>query len=150
MCIATLRFSAALALLLGLSACAGNATAPEGTTDPLAGTRWQLDSIDYMDDTSFTPDGSAKYTLEFDATGMVGMQADCNRLRGSYAYNAPSGLEFGALLSTRAACPPGSLYHRVVKDMPFVRSFVIKNGRLHLALMADGGIYNYSPMPSGQ
>ena len=50
-------------------------------------------------------------------------------------------------MSTRAACPPGSLYNRVVKDMPFVRSFVIKDGGLHLALMADGGIYNYSPMP---
>ena len=145
--IATLRFSAALALLLGLSACAGTATAPKNTTDPLVGTRWQLDSIEYMDGTTVAPDGSAKYTLEFDAAGMVGMQADCNRLRGSYTYTAPSGLEFGALLSTRAACPPESLYNRMVKDMPFVRSFVIKDGRLHLALMADGGIYNYSPMP---
>ena len=133
--------------LLVLAACAGTSAAPKGTTDPLAGTRWQLDSIDYMDDTTFRPDDSAKYTLEFDSEGMVGMQADCNRLRGGYTYTAPSGLEFGALMSTRAACPPGSLYNRMVKDMPFVRSFVIKDGRLHLALMADGGIYNYSPMP---
>jgi para-nitrobenzyl esterase len=133
--------------LLVLAACAGTSAAPKGAADPLAGSRWQLDSIEYMDDTTFRPDDSAKYTLEFDAAGMVGMQADCNRLRGSYAYTAPSGLEFGALMSTRAACPPESLYNRVVKDMPFVRSFVIKDGRLHLALMADGGIYNYSPMP---
>jgi para-nitrobenzyl esterase len=136
--------------LLALNACAGTATMPKTAVDPLAGTRWQLDSIEYMDDTTFRPDDSAKYTLEFDAAGMVGMQADCNRLRGSYTYTAPSGLEFGALISTRAACPPGSLYNRVVKDMPFVRSFVVIDGRLHLALMADGGIYNYSPMPSGQ
>jgi para-nitrobenzyl esterase len=142
-----LHFSAAIALLLGLSACAGTAEAPKAAADPLAGTRWQLDNIEYMDDTSFSPDDSAAYTLEFDRAGMVGMQVDCNRLRGSYAYTTPSGLEFGALLSTRAACPPGSLYNRVVKDMPFVRSFVIKDGRLHLALMADGGIYSYSPMP---
>lgn len=133
--------------LLALSACAGTATAPKGTADPLAGTRWQLDSIDYMDDNTVTPDDSAKYTLEFDSAGMVSMKADCNRLRGAYTYLAPSGLEFGALMSTRAACPPESLYNRVVKDMPFVRSFMIKDGRLHLALMADGGIYNYSPMP---
>jgi para-nitrobenzyl esterase len=145
--IASLRFLAASALMLGLSACAGTATAPTSTADPLAGTRWQLDSIDYMDDTTVKPDNSAKYTLEFDDEGMVGMQTDCNRLRGAYTYTTPSGLEFGALMSTRAACPPGSLYNRVIKDMPFVRSFVIKDGRLHLALMADGGIYNYSPMP---
>jgi hypothetical protein len=31
--------------------------------------------------------------------------------------------------------------------MPFVRSFVIKDGNLHLALMADGGIYQFSPLP---
>ena len=140
------KFFFASALLV-LAACAGSSMAPKGAADPLAGTRWQLDSIDYMDDTTFSPDDSAKYTLEFDAAGMVGLQADCNRLRGGYTYTAPSGLEFGALMSTRAACPPGSLYNRMVKDMPFVRSFVIKDGRLHLALMADGGIYNYSPMP---
>ena len=140
------KFFFASALLV-LAACAGSSMAPKGAADPLAGTSWQLDSIEYMDDTTFSPDDSAKYTLEFDAEGMVGMQADCNRLRGGYTYTAPSGLEFGALMSTRAACPPGSLYNRMVKDMPFVRSFVIKDGRLHLALMADGGIYNYSPMP---
>ena len=98
--IASLRFLAASALMLGLSACAGTATAPKNTTNPLAGTRWQLDSIEYMDGTTVAPDGSAKYTLEFDAAGMVGMQADCNRLRGGYTYTAPSGLEFGALMST--------------------------------------------------
>jgi para-nitrobenzyl esterase len=145
--IATLRFFAALALLLGLSACASSTLVTKLEADPLAGTRWQLDSIEYMDDSTFSPDDSAKYTLEFDDAGMVDMQVDCNRLRGSYAYTVPSGLEFGAMLSTQAACPPESLYNRVVKDMPFVRSFVIKDGRLHLALMADGGIYNYSPMP---
>jgi para-nitrobenzyl esterase len=133
--------------LLALAACTSTGNPPAKTPDALAGTRWQLDSIDYMDDTTVKPDDSTKYTLEFDTAGMVGMQADCNRLRGTYTVLAPSGLEFGPLMSTRAACPPDSLYNRVVKDMPFVRSFVIKDGRLHLALMADGGIYNYSPMP---
>lgn len=135
-----------LAGLLALAACAGTSARPE-PSDPLAGTRWQLDSIEYMDDTTVTPDDRTKYTLSFDNAGMAGMKADCNNLRGSYAFTAPSGLEFGELLSTRAMCPPGSLYERIVKDMPLVRSFVIKDGRLHLALMADGGIYTFSPMP---
>jgi para-nitrobenzyl esterase len=132
--------------LFSLVACAGTSARPE-PSNPLAGTSWQLDSIEYMDDTTITPDDRSKYTLKFDDAGMAVMKADCNNLRGGYTFTEPSGLKFGDLMSTRAMCPPGSLYDRVVKDMPFVRSFVIKDGRLHLALMADGGIYNYSPMP---
>ncbi|HWS40375.1 MAG TPA: META domain-containing protein [Arenimonas sp.] len=144
---AILHFISAFTLVIGLVACAGSATTPSAIADPLANTQWQLDSIDYMDDTTVKPDDGTKYTLEFDATGMVSMQVDCNRLRGAYKFDQPSGLEFGELMSTRAACPPESLYNRVSNDMSYVRSFVIKDGRLHLALMADGGIYNYSPMP---
>jgi len=29
----------------------------------------------------------------------------------------------------------------------FIRSYVIKDGRLFLALMADGGIYEFEPLP---
>ena len=31
----------------------------------------------------------------------------------------------------------------MVKQWPFVRSYVIKNGHLFLSLMADGGIYEF-------
>ena len=47
---------------------------------------------------------------------------------------------------TRAMCPPGSLHDRVVKDMEYVRSYVMKDGHLFLSLMADGGIYELEPM----
>ena len=49
------------------------------------------------------------------------------------------------LRSTLAFCGEGSLYDRIHKDMPYVRSFVLKDGELYLALMADGGIYRFSP-----
>jgi len=42
-------------------------------------------------------------------------------------------------------CPPGSLHDHIVKQLPFVRSFVIKDGRLFLSLMADGGTYEFEP-----
>jgi para-nitrobenzyl esterase len=42
-------------------------------------------------------------------------------------------------------CPPGSLYDRIVKDWELVRSYTIKDGHLFLALMADGGIYEFEP-----
>jgi len=32
-----------------------------------------------------------------------------------------------------------------IKRWPFVRSYVLKDGRLYLSLMADGGIYEFEP-----
>jgi para-nitrobenzyl esterase len=44
-------------------------------------------------------------------------------------------------------CPPGSFHDRLVKDWEFVRSYIIKDGHLFLSLMADGGIYEFEPIP---
>lgn len=137
-----------LALALSLfGGCAGTPETAEPVPDPLAGTQWQLVEIQYMDDTVLKPDAVGKYTLRFGSDGSVSMKADCNMLGGSYTYSSPSGLEFGPLRSSMAFCGEKSLYNRFSKEMPFVRSFVIKDGNLHLALMADGGIYQFSPLP---
>ena len=137
-----------LALVLPvLGACAGTPEATVPVEDPLKGTQWQLVDIQYMDDTVLKPDAAGKYALRFDNDGSVSIKADCNMLGGSYTYTSPSGLEFGPLRSTMAFCGEKSLYNRFTKDMPFVRSFVIKDGNLHLALMADGGIYQFSRLP---
>jgi len=130
-----------------LTACAGTMESTEPTPDRLAGTQWQLVDIQYMDDTVLKPDAAGKYALRFDNNGSISIKADCNMLGGSYTYTSPSGLEFGPLRSTMAFCGEKSLYSRFTKDMPFARSFVIKDGNLHLALMADGGIYQFSPLP---
>ena len=130
-----------------MSACAGTPETTPPVADPLKETQWQLVDIQYMDDTVLKPDVAGKYALRFDNDGSVSIKADCNMLGGSYTYTSPSGLEFGPLRSTMAFCGEKSLYNRFTKDMPFVRSFVIKDGNLHLALMADGGIYQFSPLP---
>ena len=44
---------------------------------------------------------------------------------------------------TRAMCPPGSLHDHMIKQLPYVRSYVLKDGRLFLSLMADGGIFEF-------
>lgn len=44
-------------------------------------------------------------------------------------------------------CPPQSLHDRIVKHLPLVRSYLIKDGHLFLSLMADGGIYEFEPAP---
>ena len=100
-----------------------------------------------MDDKRVKPDDKSKYTLTFDATN-VSVRFDCNRGRGSWKSSGGGQLEFGPLALTRAMCPPGSLHDRLVKDWGYVRSYVLKDGHLFLALMADGGIYEFEPMPS--
>jgi para-nitrobenzyl esterase len=47
---------------------------------------------------------------------------------------------------TRAMCPPGSLHDHLVRQWPYVRSYVIKGGHLYLSLIADGGIYEFEPV----
>jgi para-nitrobenzyl esterase len=136
-----------MTIALAFVACASPAADSATATSPLANTRWQLIEIQSMDDTTLRPDDSGKYMLAFDDKGSVDLKADCNRMGGSYTFTPPSGLAFGPMRSTRAACPPGSLYDRISRDIPYVRSFLLKQGHLYLSLMADGGIYHFSPLP---
>jgi para-nitrobenzyl esterase len=99
------------------------------------------------DGTVLTPDDKSKYTLAFGADGLLSARIDCNRGRGGWKSPEKSRLELGPMAVTRAACPPGSLHDRIVKDLPYVRSYVLKDGRLHLSLMADGGTYEFEPAP---
>jgi para-nitrobenzyl esterase len=134
-----------LAALLGLAACSASAqTAPSATPD-LGGTSWQLVRFQGGDGQVLAPDDRAKYTLRFETDGRLSARIDCNRGAGSWRAPGPGRLELGVLALTRAQCPPGSLHDRVVRDLAFVRSYVIKDGHLFLSLQADAGIYEYEP-----
>lgn len=104
------------------------------------------------------PAAPGLYTLGFEAGGRAVLRLDCNRGQstwqatpspGSSAQRPSGSLQFGPLASTRAACPPGSRAPRLVREWPAVRSYVIEGGRLHLALMADGGIQTWRPLAPG-
>ena len=112
----------------------------------LAGTAWQLVKFDGSDGTTLTPDDRAKYTVEFVAGGQLAVRIDCNRGRGTWTSTGPSQVQFGPLALTRAQCPAGSLYDQVARQWGNIRSYVIKDGHLFLALMADGGLYEYEPI----
>jgi para-nitrobenzyl esterase len=43
-------------------------------------------------------------------------------------------------------CPSGSLHDQIVKQWGLVRSYLAKDGRLFLSVMADGGIYEFEPL----
>ena len=134
-----------------VAAFEGRIPAPSPVTTPsLQGTAWQLVRFQGGDDTRLTPDDPAKYTIEFGAGNSLTARIDCNRGRGTWKVTGTSQLELGPLALTRAQCPEGSLHDQLVKQWGFIRSFLIKDRHLFLALMADGGIYEFEPLAPKQ
>lgn len=128
-----------LVLALGLP-CAFEANASE-----LSDTSWRLVKIVSMDDSVDEPDDRSKYTLDLRADGRAALQADCNRGTGSWTSESASRLTFGPIAATRALCPPGSLSEKYLAQFEWVRSYVMKDGHLFLATMADGSIIEFEP-----
>jgi para-nitrobenzyl esterase len=112
----------------------------------LGGTAWQLVKFQGGDEKILAPDDRSKYTLAFAADGGLSARLDCNRGRGAWKSAGANQLELGPMALTRALCPPGSLHDQIVRQLPFVRSYVIKGGHLFLSLMADGGTYEFEPV----
>ena len=124
------------------SACA----LPTSKESPsLGGTSWQLVKFQGGDGTVLTPDDKSKYTFAFAQDGVMSARIDCNRARGGWKSSGPGQLEFGPMAATRAQCPPGSLHDQIMRQLPNVRSYVVKGGHLFLSLMADGGVYELEP-----
>jgi len=120
---------------------------------PLAGTQWRLVEFQSMDDAKGTerPSERTVYTMWLHGDGTVTMQLNCNRATGKWSATpgsaAASGrFEFGPLAATRALCPPPSMDESIVAQSAFVRSYLLKEGRLYLSLLADGGIYVWAPI----
>ena len=129
----------------------GGAAAQPG---PLANTAWRLVEIQSMDDAVGTvrPDDPSLYTMRLGGDGAVALRLNCNRASGTWSAQPgadPSSgrFEFGPLAGTRALCPPPSLDERVLAQARYVRSYLLKEGRLYLSLMADGGIYAWERSP---
>ena len=120
--------------------------APSKADVALAGTAWQLVEIVSVNDRVDAPDDRSLYTLAFQADGSLSVSADCNRGTGYWTSPSPGQLQFGQFAATQALCPPGSLHDRYMTQFPWVRSYVMKNGHLFLATMADGAIIEFEPM----
>lgn len=154
------RSCAASLALAWLAGCGTALAPPARTPDPpaLAGTQWQLVAIQSMADDQPTarPDEPSRYTLRFGTDGQAVLRLDCNRGTAGWQAEPASAqtpgrrsgtLTFGGLASTRAMCPPGSLAPRLASALPFVRSYLLTDGQLHLSLLADGGILSWAPAP---
>ncbi len=149
----------ALALTAGLSSSPASAS-PGAPASPaaaplpaLAGSQWRLVQIVSMDDAvgRTRPADPSRYTLQLGGDGKASLRLDCNRGTASWTAQASAepangSFRFGPLATTRAYCPPPSLSQRLTDQIPYVRSYLIRNGHLHLALMADGGILEWEPL----
>ncbi len=127
--------------------------APE--TPPLQGTSWQLVGIQSMDDAQGLrrPADPSRYTLTLQADGKAVLQLDCNRAMGPWQVEPSAdpgngGFRFGPLASTKALCPSPSLGEPLARQLPYVRGYLLRDGRLNLSLLADGGILIWEPRAS--
>lgn len=147
-----IRPELAIALLVSslITSCAVPLASP--APDPagggsLAGTTWRLIAFESSDDAIGTvrPADPAVYTMTLGADGQATLRLDCNR--GSAGWSAlPAGgdsgsFTFGPMAMTRAYCGPTSMDARIARDAEYVRTYVLRDGRLHLNLMADAGNY---------
>ncbi len=126
------------------------AAAPQAP--PLKGTTWQLVGIQSMDDAQGLkrPAAPSRYTLSLQADGRAVLQLDCNRATGPWrvepsAEPSNGGFRFGPLASTKALCPAPSLGEPLARQLPYVRGYLLRDGRLNLSLLADGGILIWEP-----
>lgn len=119
----------------------------------LANTNWQLVELQSMDDAQgiSRPSDQARYTLQLNGDATASLRLDCNRANGTWTADVSddgqSGrFEFGPLAASTAACPAPSLGDQIATQAPYVRSWLIRDGRLYLSLLADGGIWAWQPV----
>jgi para-nitrobenzyl esterase len=148
----TLRWARGWIALAGLLLCACASTSTptaDASTTPasLEGSSWRLVQIAMSDGVTRPAIERSRYTIGFGRDGVLNVRFDCNRGRGSWKSSGPGNLEFGPLALTRALCPMGSLHDDLVRQWPYVRSYVFRDGRLFLSLLADGGTLEFEPSP---
>ena len=132
-------------------ATAAGDLAPSDTTPPrnLAGTRWRLVEIQSLKNpkAAARPVDPRKYLMSFDSEGgIVVVQLDCHRARGTYSDSRNpdrrgGSLTISSLALTRAQCPQPVLGDRIMKDLGSVRAYRVASGELYLDGLPDGSTY---------
>lgn len=148
-------FALVIAGAAALTACQTQVSAGEGAAPiaGLAGTSWRLIEIASMDDTQGTQRTAdpSRYTIGFQPDGQMAVRLDCNRGVGTFKSRASASdsgsLKIGPLAVTKALCPPPSLGEALERQLPYVRSYIVRDGKLYMTLMADGGILAWEPVP---
>jgi heat shock protein HslJ len=131
--------------ILAIFDAQGNRVA-EYRSSPLIGKTWNLAEIQYMNDTTKTPDDPARYTVEFLPDGTVNIKADCNNAGGEYTISGSS-LNISITHTTRAACPPDSLSEEFLENLRIAASYQFEGNDLYIATQMDVAILKFTPLP---
>ncbi len=130
-----------LLLFAGCAAAGSQEAKRDRAPEAVVGKVWQWESFVSPVETIEVPTPE-RYQLELLPDGKARARFDCNRGGGAYRI-AEGQLSFGALVSTRMACPPGSLGDRYSKELARVSTFFIEDGRLYLELPVDSGTLRF-------
>ncbi len=103
--------------------------------DKLEGAIWRWTRLKMPNET-VTVEKPENYTVEFMPDGKIRVQADCNRGGGSYTSDGKS-LKFGAIFTTKIACPPGSLDRRFLEGLESAATFRIEGNNLFIEGKGD-------------
>lgn len=138
---ASISIAVASTLLLAGTLGARSTAAQEAT---LTGTVWELQQIQYNDDTLVEPTDPSRYTIEFFEDGNVSVLADCNVVRGM--YDTAEDADFITLgASTLAACPPDSIDSEFKRNLEDAALYFFQDGNLYMDLPYDAGTMMFTP-----
>ncbi len=118
-----------------------------GTAPDLSGTVWQWQQTLMNNDDKFVPDNPADYTVQFMVDGTVAIQADCNRVRGTYTIDG-NAVTIALGPSTMAACPEDSLGERFAGQLVGAAIYFFRSGELYVDLKYDSGTMRFGPQSS--
>jgi len=106
---------------------------------------WLWEGSQYNNDTSAVPDNPEVYFVEFMADGQVLIKADCNTVQGTYSTAAGSSINFDEpLVTTLAACPPGSLADDFLRDLVAATIYFFEDDFLYMDMKYDTGTMKFS------
>ena len=127
--------------------CIPKVSGQAGTAPDLSGTVWQWQQTLMNDDDKFVPDNPVNYTVQFMADGTVAVQADCNRVRGTYTVDGNT-ITIALGPSTMAACPEASLGERFAGQLVGAAIYFFRSGDLYVDLKYDSGTMRFGPQSS--
>lgn len=115
--------------------------APEAMA--LVGTVWELEQIQYNDDTLLMADPPENYTVEFMEDGSVAIQADCNQAQGEFSTAEGGSIDIAVGAVTRAACPPGSISNEFIQGLNDTALYFFQEGKLFMDIQYDTGTMRF-------
>jgi len=110
---------------------------------PIQGAVWQWKGTRYNDDRRVAPAKPEHYTVRFGEAGKLDVRADCNRKGGSYTLEGKQ-LAIKILVSTMAACEPGSLEDEFTRNLAAGAVLFLREGDLYIDLKYDTGTMRFS------